>query len=226
MFCVYMHTAPNNKVYIGISENPVHRWNNGKGYKQNKHFYSAIGKYGWDNIKHEILFDNLTKEQACQKEIELIAKYKSNNSDFGYNVSTGGECSALGIKHTEETKGKMSEMRKGENCYWYGKHRSAETCHKISESKKGKPIHEKTRKALLYAVNHQSKETRGKIRDAVKGNKYAIKNKVMCIETGIVYESTVDASNKTGISRTGIGRVCNKTKYCKTAGGYHWRFVE
>ena len=47
-------------------------------------------KYGWKNIKHEILFKNLNKEEAEQKEIELIAKYKSNQIEFGYNIANGG----------------------------------------------------------------------------------------------------------------------------------------
>ena len=55
---VYMHITPNNKKYIGItSQIPNKRWRNGKGYKKCL-FLNAIKKYGWGNIKHEILFDN------------------------------------------------------------------------------------------------------------------------------------------------------------------------
>ena len=91
LYYVYKHTTPVNKVYIGITcVNPSHRWNNGKGY-QSQLFGKAVEKYGWQNIKHEILFDSLTKEEAEQKEIELIAEYKSNQREYGYNVSSGGE---------------------------------------------------------------------------------------------------------------------------------------
>ena len=46
-FKVYIHTSPNGKVYIGItSRDAEKRWNNGHNYKPNKHFYSAIQKYG------------------------------------------------------------------------------------------------------------------------------------------------------------------------------------
>lgn len=90
-YIVYKHTCPNKKVYIGVTcRNPSYRWNNGKGYI-GQMFYNAILKYGWDNIKHEILFDSLTKEEAEAKEVELIAAYKSNQREHGYNISSGGE---------------------------------------------------------------------------------------------------------------------------------------
>lgn len=32
-YCVYKHTSPSGKVYVGITElKPKYRWNNGKGY--------------------------------------------------------------------------------------------------------------------------------------------------------------------------------------------------
>lgn len=104
-YCVYKHTSPNGKVYIGITgKNPIERWDYGHGYKNNKHFWNAIVKYGWKNIRHEILLDGLTKEQAEQKEIEFIAKYKSNICEYGYNRDNGGTC--IG-SHSAETKEKI-----------------------------------------------------------------------------------------------------------------------
>lgn len=112
-YSVYKHTSPSNKVYIGITKHrPERRWCSGKGYKNNQYFYRAIEKYGWDAFKHEILFEKLSKEDACKKEIELIAFYKSNQKEFGYNITSGGD-GCNGLKHTEETKKKMSESRKG-----------------------------------------------------------------------------------------------------------------
>ena len=84
MYIVYMHTCPNGKKYIGItSQSPERRWQKGKGYAygSNPYFYNAIEKYGWDNIEHTILFRNLTKEEAEQKEIELIKEHKTSQPD-------------------------------------------------------------------------------------------------------------------------------------------------
>lgn len=91
-YCVYKHTSPSGKVYIGITrQNPLVRWCNGFGYRGQSYFFKSILKYGWDNFTHEILFTGLTKEEACQREIELIDLYKSNQREFGYNISSGGE---------------------------------------------------------------------------------------------------------------------------------------
>lgn len=113
MYTVYKHTAPNGKVYIGITgRKPEKRWDNGNGYKGNEHFYRAIRKYTWKNFKHDILETGLTKEQACDKEIELIAYYDSTNPDKGYNHSIGGDCSATGARFTEERRKNASEKTK------------------------------------------------------------------------------------------------------------------
>lgn len=71
-YCVYLHTSPTNKYYVGITkQNPLKRWANGRGYCKNKHFYKAILKYGWDNFKHEIVFSGITKDEAIQYEKEI-----------------------------------------------------------------------------------------------------------------------------------------------------------
>lgn len=78
MYCVYKHTNKiNNKIYIGQTcQKPEYRWgSDGQNYKNNPYFYSAIIKYGWNNFTHEIIYNNLTAEEANQKEIELIKLY-------------------------------------------------------------------------------------------------------------------------------------------------------
>ena len=46
--------------------------------------------------------------------------------------------------------------------------------------------------------------------------------RVICIETGIVYESTRDVERKTGNAQASIGRCCNGEQ--KTCGKCHWKF--
>ena len=88
-----MHTSPSGKVYIGITcKTPEARWGvGGNGYAKHPYFWNAIKKYGWDTFKHEILLEGLSKEDACDKEREYIKRYCSNNPDYGYNLTTGGD---------------------------------------------------------------------------------------------------------------------------------------
>jgi group I intron endonuclease len=110
-YTVYCHTNKiNGKRYVGITcEKPEKRWKNGLGYKHNEYFYNAIQKYGWEEFSHEILFTGLTKEEAEQKEIELIAKWCLTHRDTGYNIEGGGN---LGKIVSAETKKKLSESAK------------------------------------------------------------------------------------------------------------------
>lgn len=124
-FIVYEHLFPNGKRYFGItSKNPNARWENGHGYDK-KHqpvMYNAIQKYGWDNISHNILFENLTFEEATEMEKLLIEKYKTNcvkyGDEFGYNMTDGGE-GVCGRKVSEEIKQQLSKSmtgKKGKDC--------------------------------------------------------------------------------------------------------------
>ena len=113
IYTVYNHKNKlNNKLYIGITNQrpPQNRWKKeGSGYKSSPHFYSAIQKYGWDNFEHNILFENLTREEACNKEKELIAEYNTTNNRFGYNMTTGGESFVM----NEEVRQKKSKAMMG-----------------------------------------------------------------------------------------------------------------
>lgn len=117
-YFVYKHTCVYNwKVYIGITNNTKveYRWRKGSGYRNNKHFYRAIEKYGWDDgFIHEVLYSGLSKEEAEKIEKDLIRLYKSNDKEFGYNLQSGGcvnyTLSEEGRRHISESKkGKMSE---------------------------------------------------------------------------------------------------------------------
>ena len=67
----YAHILPNEMFYIGESnKQPCYRWQPSR-YK-NTVLGPYIKQYGWENIKHVILKDGLTKEQSEQLEDLLI----------------------------------------------------------------------------------------------------------------------------------------------------------
>lgn len=242
MYTVYKHTLPkeisgkdNDMIYIGITSwKPEKRWQNGRGYYKQSYFYNAIKKYEFNNFVHEILFTNLTKDEAEQKEIELIAEYQSNNREFGYNIANGGNC--IGTV-SEETKKKISKANMG-NQYGKGRILSDEHKRKISETMKGNqyakgrkmPEHimriliksrqnEKVRRKISIANTGKkhSEETKRKLSESHKG----LGNKrVVCIETGAIYNSIKEASIQLNLKGYHIGSCCSGNR--QTCGGFHW----
>lgn len=106
-----MHICPNKKVYIGITScKPTRRWANGSGYPNNPYFTNAILKYGWDNIEHKILFENLEEKVAKDIEIKLISIWKSQ--DMCYNITDGGD-GYKGIKHDKDFCDRLSKRSVG-----------------------------------------------------------------------------------------------------------------
>lgn len=220
-FCVYKHTCQiNGKVYVGItSQKPETRWGcEGKNYWHNAYFTNAIQKYGWINFAHEILYNDLSIDEAKQKEIELIELYKSNQREFGYNLSSGGDpgsgthCSEerkakiragrLGYKCSEETRRKISEANK---------RRSPETIKKIADSRRGKPAWNKGligKDNPLYGIVF-SEERRRRISEATKGKpKTGLNKEVLDTKTGIVYRTAKDAAKATGLTSACIRNQC------------------
>jgi group I intron endonuclease len=178
-YTVYVHITPNNKMYIGITHlKPNYRYGkDGNGYSGCTLFWRAIQKYGWNNIKHIVLFENLSKEVACECEKYLIAKYQTNNPQFGYNNSKGGDSGSYGHKMSEESKAKISKAMKGRKL-------SEETKRKVGEANskalKGRHVADDVKKKISehtkgknnpFYGKHHTEESKKKISEALKGNK-------------------------------------------------------
>lgn len=240
-YCVYVHTFPNGKTYVGQCKEPVDiRWKNGNGYKTQA-VHNAIIKYGWENVSHKIVYSCGTREDAWEKELELIKTLNSNASSggFGYNMSDGGERGSYGHRHTAEFKNRLHDLNAGKNNRFFGKVHTEETRAKISAGNKGKVVSQESRAKMSKSrsgSNHfqfgkyPSEETRQKISKALKGaanprtgcyGKDCSNSKsVTCVETGIVYSCLSEIKEVLHIDMGGISKVCLGQR--KTAGGYHW----
>lgn len=216
----------NGKRYIGITAQDVRRrWRpDGSGYKNNRYFWNAIKKHGWENFDHQILKTGLSKNEACEIEKSLIAFYKSNDLEHGYNIADGGQYNVMPLATRErlsrERKGKNTgadnpnfgnHRMAGKNNPNYGKRHSEETKKLMSENRKGKGLH-------VFSEEHKKKlsENHGGGAD---------KKKVLCRETGVIYESINDAARALGITKKVISNCCRKIPHYNTAKGYHWEFV-
>ena len=80
------------------------------------------------------MHENLTNEEASEKEKELIIKYDTRNKDKGYNIREGGSHGHL----SEDTKRKLREgvgtKYDGEGNPFYGKKHTEEARQKMRES--------------------------------------------------------------------------------------------
>jgi group I intron endonuclease len=217
-WCVYCHTNKyNGKKYFGItSRNPEKRWGkNGNEYRESLHpvFGKAIQKYGWDGFEHEILFDNLSKQEACDKEVELIAKYKTNctkykNPSYGYNMSDGGEYGSAGYVWSDEARKRLSEILTGRVV-------SPETRQILSEQRTGVPLSLSHRKNLSKSHMGNPSPRKGiKLDDDTKSKISSSKlanydgNPIYCIELSQIFYSASDASRKNNIDASAIIKCC------------------
>lgn len=247
-WCVYIHTSPSGKKYVGItSQNPIGRWGkDGRGYlgkNKNGEFRqpamaNAVIKYSnWDEWQHDIVATGLILSEAKQMEQTLIAQYKCDNSNYGYNISPGGEGSPL----SEKTKLKLRELRQGThasddarlNMSIAQKHRWDENKDEKDKRSKqysgdGNPmygVHRYGELNPMFGKTH-SDDVRQKIREAKRGKNNPCSKIVVCLETGVIYDSAGEAERETGVMSQNILKCCNHIPHRKTAGGFHWKFYD
>ena len=145
------------------------------------------------------LMNKSAQKYITDETVELLAKEYKNALQY--------------CKHSNETKRKMSKAHKN-------KKHSKEWNKRISEANKGKPGH-------MTGKKH-SEETKRKIAKANKGHKPSQKNidssskKVLCIETGEIFDSASAASRYLNHSTSSVE--CAIRRGYKS-GGYHWKYL-
>ena len=155
MAYVYRHIRldKNEPFYIGIGSDTKYRRANDITYGRNPLHQRILDK---TSILVEIILDDLTWEEACTKEKELIKLYGRKDQGTGIlcNLTAGGE-GTIGIIRNKETRIKMSDAQKG-------KVRSEEHKRKLSISGKGKI---------------RTEESKRKSSDSLKGRKHSEESK-------------------------------------------------
>lgn len=165
-YWVYVHTCPNGKKYVGLTSqtDPEMRWQKGRNYRG--HFYSAILKFGWNNIEHKV-YEVDTREEMLYLEKYLIAFYNTLDPERGYNLTTGGEHYIF----SPEVRKKLSEQRKSRPSGALGTKHTEEWKKHHSEVMKGKKFSEEHRQRVKEAnrLKAQDPEYRKKISEGLKG---------------------------------------------------------
>lgn len=223
----YIKNIINNKYYIGQSVDIYTRWRhernalNSKSNAWNIHLQRAWKKYGEDNFEFFIV-EECNKDELNIRETYWIKYY--NSFYDGYNMTYGGDGGTVGYKHTEEAKKKMSETKKNT----ISPMKNPDVVLKTVESRKWYRHSEDVKKKISDAWTEDMKL------DAA--NRLSNRNKdtksipVLCIETGMIYDSAREAERITGISQATISKCCNGYKYQSAGKGengekLHWRYA-
>jgi hypothetical protein len=201
------------------------------------------GGYHWDyydknkkyNLDDYLKRDMIKKENTIKKIKDRLSN-KKNHPMYGKKHSKeskekmkkNNKRSWLGKKHTEEEKEKISLANKEKIV-------TEETRKKISESCKGRipynkgiPATEeqKRKQSIIMKGRKISEEHKEKIKfspESIQKAKEINSKKIICIETGEIFDSIISAANFTNVSTSAISNMLRgKTK---KAGGYSWIYT-
>lgn len=154
----------NRKKYVGQTIKPLTiRWSNHVSASRDpqQYFARAIAKYGCENFSMIVLGEVYSKDEMDSLETALIKFYESNNEDYGYNLTEGGD----GLNHPSPmTLLKMSESKKGQRL-------SQEAKDKVSRAMKGRIITWGDKISAGKMGHSVSEEARAKIGAAHRGRK-------------------------------------------------------
>lgn len=130
MAVLYRHIRLDKNIpfYVGIGDSEKRAYNKINRTK----IWKNIAKKGYEV---EILFEDLTWEQAIEKEKEFIALYGRRDLGLGplINLTDGGE-GTIGYRHSDEVKEKCRLASSGVNGVWYGKKRPDQSKRMVGEN--------------------------------------------------------------------------------------------
>ena len=185
MAFVYRHIRldKNEPFYIGIGSSVARCYTK---QTRNKHWHSIVKHTPY---RVDIIFDDISLDEAKEKEKEFIALYgKKSNGGLLVNVTDGGD-GCWGCKASEERKEQMRKFMT-ENNPFKGKKHNEETIEKMRLAKLGKPrpaiTTEKRRVAMkkYKGFNHWNSVT------------------VLDMECGVYYGGVKEAAHFAGMNIT------------------------
>lgn len=208
-FYVYLHRRNDTNAVFYVGKGCANRAFDKS--KRSQHWKRIANKHGYT-----IEFVNFGVQEwyAFEVEKELIASY---GKDVLCNRTDGGD-GVSGWKHTKETKKKIQDNRKkpnfnGKNNPFFG-------------MSHGESTKSKLRAAMMENIVKNGHPTIGIKRPDITGSNHHKAKKVLCVETGMIFDCIQYATDwlkqETGLS--GDINACVKGRK-KTSGGMMWKYV-
>ena len=249
MAYVYRHIRldKNEPFYIGIgSDDKYYRAN--KKSQRNIYWKRIVSKTDYEV---EIVLEDLTWEQACEKEKEFISLYGRKNTNTGIlcNMTDGGE-GTIGLISSSDTKQKLSNsIKKWHKTRTITDEQREIFSKKFKELNKNEDFQKKRLEALRnnkklkeYYLSRKGKpsgykhtdESKLKISLSQKGKasskEFLEKVSKKIIQKQIdgtiikVWNSAKEIQRQTGLSQGNISRCCNGM--FKQAYGFKWEYYK
>lgn len=106
-----------NKVYIGqtVQHPPIKRWidhyKEANANKSDVFLYRAIRKWGITNFIFQVLEEDIALEDLNNRERKWIEKFNSNNQEYGYNLTQGGQLTSKSKLNEKDVKVIINAIR-------------------------------------------------------------------------------------------------------------------
>jgi group I intron endonuclease len=192
---VYLATNQiNGKRYIGATDKGLTKrrsrhFVNAKKGQQGK-FYTAIRKYGPDAFEFKTIRACHDFMEALRYEADAIAEMKPE-----YNLTAGGG-GVKGLKFSDESRAKMAAAKKGKPNHWSNGGMPLEMRERLASYRRAEAGRDLTEKQLR-AMRENSSRANG-----------ARRRRVVCVTTGVEYDSVTEAAAAHDVTTAMIGYYC------------------
>ncbi len=218
----------NGRVYVGSSINiekrfAYHVWQLRSGVHENRHLLNAWNKYGEAAFVFRMIEAVPGPDRLIEREQFWMGRLSPGRT--GFNIRQVAD-SNLGLKHSEETKRKISDSQRGQkrgpiseehkrklNDAWRGQKHSEETKQKLSEINHGRKHSEESRRNMSAAhlgkkTGPRSEEHQRKLNEAHRGQKRSEESKRKMSEAH--KGKPLSAENRANISKSNKGRIVSE----------------
>lgn len=165
--------------------------------EESKRKIGLANKKHWENIELRKRMSEISRERNTGTNNPMYGKHHS------YDTKMKIRKSKIGKKMSQEARNKISLANKGkflgEEHHMYGKTFSKETRLKMSISRTGQKRSEETKRKMSLA-------SKGRVMPKKSESKNSVS--VVCLNTGEVFGSMIEAEEKYGILYTSISKCC------------------